>query len=353
MSPTPSPANSLQPKPKPKPTTQRRIELDLIRASSIFGVLVIHNLYDWAPPTLAAARMMWSLAGWSVLGFFFLSGCLSRPTRDPEVQLRSGLKRAGELLLVWLIWGGIYLLLGILAQNVGVLSDIPNLFSSSYPFFVFSYQLYFLPVLASLLVLQALTAAGMGALGCSMADMVRFELSIAVLLVVFLSFRMGWPAVPHGSSPSLYIIYALVFLIGVLHARGIGWSLTLSGFTALLALVLQQYGAVSLFVILAPLFPWILRHVMALLHPSLLSLISLISACSGAIYILHHPLLLPCLRRLGRWLQLPDALNYILVLLIGILLPVLLIIQMRPFLGRWPWLARLLLVQTQALHFTK
>lgn len=320
----------------------RRTELDVLRSLAIVGVIVLHNLYDWDPLTQSTALRLWGLSGWSVLTFFLLSGLLSRPNLLAPLALR--LERSADLLLAWLLWGVLYTLLGVLSLTLHLVPAIPNLFSTTYPFFDFAYQLYFLVVLAAFQTLQAIWLFLAHRLSWSVRLQAALELLLAVTLLAF-TFRSGWPEVPHGSFPSLYPLYGLAYLAGVLQARSFHLSFALSGITALAALMVGSIPGTAWFLILAPPLIPLLGQLLRCVPQWFLAPIVLLSASSGAIFLLHHPLLLPLSRRFWRVVGLPDFINYFLCIIMACLLPILLVQLLRPWLLRWPRLARLLLVQ--------
>jgi hypothetical protein len=318
----------------------RRGELDVLRCAAILGVLVIHNQYSWDETTSGIHNFLFTLSSWSVLIFFYLSGLLSRPESSQPLNRR--LRRSLELLLVWLLWGCLYTLAGWVSLRTGLLMEIPNLFSTSFPFFVFSYQLYFLVVLALIMMMQALWLNVVGA--WPRPIQVSLELFLACLLVVSISLH-GWPVVPHGSGMELYVVYATAFLLGALQSRALVYAVTLSLFTALCCLITVRSSSASWFLVCFPLITVLLAKMVVVLPRRWLMGISLLSACSGTIYILHHPLFLPVSRRFWRLVGIPDVVNYFLGILLAASLPVLLIVWMRPLFRRWGWLHRLLLVQ--------
>ncbi|CAK6696865.1 acyltransferase family protein [Synechococcus sp. CBW1107] len=327
----------------------RRAELDLLRVVAIVGVVALHNFYDWEPTTLAIAIRFQQMAGLSVLLFFFLSGLLSRPADGHALVVR--LRRSAELLLAWLAWGIAYILLGAVAQKLHLLPPIRRLFSEAYPFFSFAYQLYFLVVLAVLIALQALWLALGQLLGWSARSQTVLELLLATALLA-LVVRIGWPLVPHGHFLSLYPLYGLAYLAGVLQARGRRFAFALSLLTAAACLLSGTIAASAWFLIVTPLFTFLLGRLLRGLPQRLQAPIALVSACSGAIFLLHHPLLMPLARRFWRLFGLPDLLNYLLCMALACALPILLVLLLRPWLFRCPWLPRLLLVQRNVFHPT-
>ena len=328
----------------------RRPEVDLLRVGAIIGVLFIHNLYDWEPSTMAVATKLWGLAGWSVLIFFFLSGLLSRPAQGPAPVVRLG--RSIALFVAWLLWGTFYTLAGLFAQKLWLVDSIPNLFRLEYPFFDFAYQLYFLVVLALIQALQDLWVWFSVQVRLSQKAQSVFELLLAIVLLICM-FYTGWPKVPHGSFPNLYPLYGLAYLSGVLQARSILLGLCFAAFCVLSAFTVLAADGIPgplWFLILASTMTPLLARLLRKIPPQVLAPLALLSSCSGAIYLLHHPFLLPLSRRFWRLGGVPDSLNYALCIALACLLPILLVLIIRPLLHRWPWLGRMLLVQPNAFR---
>jgi hypothetical protein len=338
------------------PPAQRWLELDACKALAIVGVVCIHSLDDWDPATMSLALLLWRLAGFSVLLFFFVSGWLFKAWTPVPLPLR--LERAGQLLKVWLIWGVLYLLAGLLALRVGAIERIPNLFTFSYPFFIFSYQIYFLLLLAGFSAAYALL------LWMEHRNVLSPPLALSLDLVVLAALLLGqipagWPAFPHGHQVDRVPTYAAAFLYGVVVSRTRSeaacelspvWRRLvplLPGALILLAALRwpTMLGQVSpwFFLLLPPSLP-LLRGLMRAPTP-LRRLLPLLAGFSGWIFLAHHPLLLPLIRRFFRLLHFPDLLNYLSALFLALLLPILLGILLAPVLLRHPALARLMLIQ--------
>ncbi len=288
----------------------RRIDLDLLRGYAIVGVVVVHNTFSSAsylPPPLSTALRI-GFDG-CVLLFFFVAGMLLRPyeagslgSDQTMARFWRLLKQQGiRLLIPWLLWGGTYSFLVILACRWLLQSPCPwpAPLSPEYPFFIVAFPLYFLLILFLMrLLFQAVPFPWLAwSLPC---------------LAVAIYANVGWPARSHGNELILFPLYAAAMALGELTKRLEGSHSLIR--ISWLAIGLASLGLVgAVFYKVLPIFSLaclpLLQRFALVLQDTLSSLASpfririlhgwaVLGRASGGIYLLHTPLLMPLINRI-------------------------------------------------------
>ncbi len=294
-------------------TRDRIGELDVLKGVSILGVLVIHSSFDgrFNQETLFVQATLARLFDWSVLGFFFCSGCLHNPAATLAVTFK---KRAVSLLVPLCLYNLIYNFIFVAMGTMGwvpkpaIGSNFHLLYTA--PFQSPAFQLYFLPYL----FLVSMVVCGTDWL----LNRFRRRGYVLILVVIFLFYlKQGYPGSSHGAEYLKLPVYFAAFVIGVICAPFIerqkfqSWLILAALALIVFLLFALKKPVVSVFV--PPLMVALIRSFSLLRE---MKGLFFLGGMSGSIYLWHTPLVLPVTTKLLAHLGMPSMLNFLISLVL-------------------------------------
>lgn len=267
-----------------------------LKGIAIIGVVLIHlphsKIFD--DNSWAILQSIQYCFDWSVLAFFFASGCVDANASTESWKDKSTyvVRRANRLLLPFAIFSLAYKTALILFSELGYIEKelhaFPNSFFGWVEFLLGPAppQFYFLPLLFAIQVSAKLLRPYFD----SALPETAILFTIAPLMGV-LGFRVDQPL--HGPHYSLYLLYAGTYIAGLYEIQAskkhfirflIMWSVV-AGFTGAL-----QGGLLKGVSVVTPLWIFCLLCQTECTHLS--KVLNYLGARSGRIYVWHAPILI-------------------------------------------------------------
>jgi peptidoglycan/LPS O-acetylase OafA/YrhL len=282
---------------------KRIAELDILRGVAIFGVLILHSSFQsrFTPETLEVQAILAKLFDWSVLAFFYSSGCLHDSSVPFVVTVK---KRFISLLVPFFLYNALY---NLCFAGVEAMGWMPNgvfeinsrllatgLFQSP------AFQLYFLPYLFVI-------STGI----CGLDKLSRrhhgWTYGVILCLIALFYLDRGYPKISYGPAYDHLPLYIAAFLIGILSRPFLErpfaklWIIVAALGGVLLISVLWQPSIMSLSV------PPLMIGAARIIRESRLLLC--MGKMSGSIYLWHTPVMLPAFTRLLAYCGIPSLFN--------------------------------------------